>query len=170
MKRKTSRLKTSALTRARRYLFMSGDEALEELGAQCGISLDELSERRSRLLPIALTGLAANLCVWGFALAFPHFTASVYGYITGNSFPRYGDLLSVAALAIPFAPPFVSVFAILNLRGPTDLRPASTSDVMASFQYVQTSNRRWLKLMIAAICGALNCVLLLIAMLIRTGN
>ena len=170
MKRKTRRLKTSALTGARRYLFMSGSESLEDLGAQCGISLDELLERRSRLLPIALIGLAANLCVWGFALAFPHFTASVYGYITGSSFPRFDNFLSVVAFAIPFAPPFVSVFAILNLRDSTDLRPVTTPEVMASFQYVQTSNRRWVRVVIAAICGALNCVLLLIAMLIRTGN
>ena len=149
---------------------MSGDDYLFELGAKCGITLDELSERRSWLLPTALIGLAANICVWGFALAFPHFTSSVYGFITDNNLPRYGAFLSVVALAIPFAPPFVSTFALLILGDATDEQPESTSHVMASFQYAQRSNRRWVRVVIAAIVGAFNCLLLLIAMLIRTGN
>jgi hypothetical protein len=170
VKRKNRTSKPSAVTRASRYLRKSGDAYLFELGANGGIKLDELSERRSRLLPLALIGLVGNICVWAFALVFPYFTSNVYGFVTDNNLPRYGTLLSVLALAIPFTPPFVSVFALLSLRGATDAQPAAVSDVMASFQYAQTDNRRSFILIVSGICGALNCFFLLMALLIRTGN
>lgn len=149
---------------------MSGDEYLFELGAKSGVTLDELSERRSWLLPAALIGLLANICVWTFALVFPNFTSHVYGFITDTNLPRYGTFLSTLALAIPFAPPFVSAFAFLSLRAASHQPTDTSSDVMASFQYVQRADRRWFTLVVAGICGALNCLLLLIALLIRTGN
>ena len=169
-KKKNKSLKPSIATRARRYLDMSGDEYLFELAANSEIRLDELSQRRSLLISAALISFVANICVWIFALVFPHVTSNVYGFITANNIPRYGNLLSVVALVIPFAPPFVCSFALLNLRNADNEQPTSASDVMASFQYGQTANRRRLTVVAAGICGALNCFCLLVALLIRTGN
>ena len=149
---------------------MSGDEYLFELGARSETTLDELSRRRSWLLPAALIALAANICVWLLALVFPQATANVYRLLTDNNLPRYGTLLTVLAMAIPFAPPFVAAFALLSLRDATHEPPAAASDVMASFHYSQTANRRWVTVVIAGICGGLNCLCLFIALLIRTGK
>ena len=147
---------------------MSGDDYLFELGAKSATNLDELAARRRLLLPAALLGLIANASVWTFAMGFPHLTSSVYGIVTDNNLPRYGTFLSVLALAIPFAPPFVSVFALLSLRNAANEQTESASSVMTSFQYAQRSNR--FIVVAAGICGALNCLLLLVALLIRTGN
>lgn len=149
---------------------MSGDDYLSELGAKSENTLDELSQRRSWLLPAALIGLITNICVWFLALVFPKVTSNVYRFVTDNNLPRYGTLLSVLALAIPFAPPFVCAFALLSLRDAANEQPESALAVMASFHYAETANRRWFRVVVAGICGALNCLFLLIALLIRTGN
>ncbi len=169
VKKRNSTSKPPA-ARAERFLRMGDDDYLFELGAKSATNLDELAARRRLLLPAALIGLIANACVWIVALVFPHFTSSVYGFVTDNNLPRYGTFLSVLALAIPFAPPFVSAFAFLSLRNAANEQTESVSDVMASFQYSERSNRRWFILVIAGICGAFNCFLLLVALLIRTGN
>ena len=170
VKRKSRTLKTSAATRAKRYLRLSGDDYLQELGAKSETTLDDLAQRQRLLLPAALIGLVATAVVWIFALAFPNLISRVYQFITDSSVPRYGTLLSVLAMAIPFMPPFVSAFALLSMRNVAKEQPESASDVMASFQYAETSNRRWFIVVVAGICGALNCLLLLIALLVRTGN
>src|SRR5437764_5476110 len=115
VKRKSRTLKTSAATRAKRYLRLSGDDYLQELGAKSETTLDDLAQRQRLLLPAALIGLVATAVVWIFALAFPNLISRVYQFITDSSVPRYGTLLSVLAMAIPFMPPFVSAFALLSM-------------------------------------------------------
>ena len=95
---------------------MSGDDYIYELGAKSATNLDQLAERRKLLVPVALIGFTANAFVWMFALVFPHVAARAYQFLTDSNLPRYGTLLSVLAMAIPFAPPFVSAFALLSLR------------------------------------------------------
>jgi hypothetical protein len=70
-------------------------------------------------------------------------------------------------MAIPFAPPFVAAFALGRLLWPAK---EPTEGVMASFDYAQKANQRWLIVVGAGIVGGLNCFFLFVALLIVTGN
>ena len=84
--------------------------------------------------------------------------------------PRYGEILTVVAMAIPFAPPFVSVFALGNMMFPARDGSKLPDGVMGGFRYSQNANRRWQIVVAAGICGASNCLFLMMALLVATGN
>src|SRR6266849_7989674 len=53
-------------------------------------------------------------------------------------------LLNVLLMSIPFAPPFISFFALGNLLLHSPPEPEIASGVMSSFEYRQRSSKRWL--------------------------
>jgi hypothetical protein len=111
--------------------------------------------------------LIATALVWIVALAFPRTSSRIFSLVADQQLPRYGTLLTVLAMAIPFAPPFVAAFALGRLLWPAR---EPTKGVMASFDYAQKANQRWLIVVGAGIVGGLNCFLLLVALLNATGN
>lgn len=87
-----------------------------------------------------------------------------------SNLPRYGALLTVLTMAIPFAPPFLAAFVLGNLLWPESEVRELPSEVMSGYNYSQNANRRWFILVGAGVCGAVNCGLLFVALLIATGN
>lgn len=158
-----------ASSRAVRFLRKDDGAYLQELAARSEARLGALEQRRTLLLPAFVFGLVATILVWILALAFPQTSSRLYSGIMNSNLPRYGTLLTILAMAIPFAPPFVTVFALGNMLRPADDQE-SMSGVMAGFACGQKANQRWFILMAAGIAGAVNCFLLLVALLIATGN
>jgi len=149
---------------------MSHRDYLEELGASSETRLEELAHRRRLLLPVVLLGLVATGFVWLLALSFPHAASNLLSTGFGSNVPRYGTLLSVLVMSIPFAPPFILAFALGNMLLPGNDQPENPSGVMAGFNYAQKSNLRRSIVVVAGVCGALNCLLLLIALSAATGH
>jgi hypothetical protein len=149
---------------------MSDRDYLEEWGAQSEIRLDELAHRRRLLLPAFLLGLVATGLVWLLALSFPQAASNLLSAGFNAGVPRYGDLLSVLVMALLFAPPFTSAFALGNMLLAKNTEPENPSSVMAGFNYTQKSNQRRYIVLVAGMCGALNCLLLLIALASATGH
>jgi hypothetical protein len=159
-----------AKSRAMRYLRMGGDDYLFELGAQSETRLSELAERRRFLLLTFLGALLATMLVWILALSFPRTSSHLFSIVANSNLPRYGNLLAVVAMAIPFGPPFVATFTLGRMIWPANETFESSSEVMAGFNYSQKANQRWIIVVIAGIIGGINCFLLLVALLIVTGN
>ena len=153
-----------------RYLRMSSDDYLFELGAQTETRLSELAERRRFLRLTFLGALLATALVWILALSFPRTSSHLFSIVADSNLPRFGNLLSVLAMAIPFGPPFVAAFTLGRMIWPANEAFTSSSEVMAGFTYSQRTNQRWLIVVGAGITGGVNCFLLLVALLIATGN
>jgi hypothetical protein len=142
-----------------------------ELGADSEAGLLKLSEHRTFLLPAFVIGLLGALVVWILALGFPFAVSAIYSNGANSNIPtRYGTLLNVLMMSIPFAPPFISVFALGNLLFPSSPGPDIAAGVMSTLEYRQKSNRRWLIVVASGICGALNCLLLLVAVTSATSG
>ena len=73
-------------------------------------------------------------------------------------------------MSIPFTPPFITVFAFSNLLFPSAPEADVALGVMSTFAYRQTADRRWFIIIVSAMFGVLNCVLLVIALANATGN
>ena len=152
------------------YLRMGGDDYLQELAAQSETSLSELAERRRFLLLTFIGALLATVLVWSVALSFPRTLSHLFSIVANSNLPRFGNLLSVLAMVIPFGPPFVAAFTLGRMIWPANEAFESSSEVMAGFNYFQKTNQRWLIVVVAGITGAVNCFLLFVALLIATGN
>jgi len=152
------------------YLRMGGDDYLFELGAQSETRLGELAERRRLLVPTFVCALITTGLVWTIALIFPYTSSRLFLIVADSNLPRYGNLLSILAMAIPFGPPFLAMFALGRMLWPANEGFESSSEVMAGFNYSQKTNQRWVIVVMAGIVGGVNCFLLLVALLIVTGN
>jgi hypothetical protein len=95
--------------------------------------------------------------------------SAIYANGVDTNLPRYGALLSALLMSIPFAPPFISIFALGNLLFPSP-QTELTSGVMSTFEYTQKSGKRRLIVIVAGMFGALNCILLLFAVSDATGH
>ena len=143
----------------------------QDLAVKYDSGLSTLAERRKWLLPAVIFGLIGTAIVWIIALVFPHAMATIYSYGFNSDLPsRYSRLLTVLLMSIPFAPPFLSAYALGNLFFPTSTKPEIAVGVMSTFEYRQESNKKWLIFIAAGLAGALNCLLLLIALTAATGN
>jgi hypothetical protein len=144
---------------------------LADLGANSESGLLKLSEHRTWLRLAFVIGLIATALVWIVALEFPSAVSNIYANgINSNLLPqRYSTLLSVLLMSIPFAPPFVSSFALGYLIFPSSPQPNVAAGVMSTFEYRQKSNRRWVIVVAAGMFGALNCLFLLVAVSSATG-
>ena len=163
-----SRAFSRALRRARSLVTGNHDYVLD-LAADSDSGLVKLTQRRKWLLAAFVVGLVATVIMWIAALRFPYAVSAIYSNGVDTNLPRYGTLMSVLLMSIPFAPPFVSVFALSNLLFPSP-QTELTSGMMSTFQYTQKSNRRYIIFIAAGMFGALNCILLLFAVSDATGN
>jgi hypothetical protein len=111
-------------------------------------------------------GLVLTALVWAVSLSFPYAASSVLW--TGVNLES--RLLTILVMSIPFTPPFVTVFALSNLMFPSAPEPDVALGVMSTFEYRQTSDRRWFVIVVSAMFGVLNCLLLGIALASATGN
>lgn len=151
-----------------RYLRMDDAYFLQILTGKANDKLSDLEEGK-RFLPVFIVGLIATITVWVVALSFPHTASVIYSSVVNSNLPRYGTLLCILAMVIPFAPPFVSVFALGNMIQRRRASEQLDSGVMSGFSYSQQSNQRWSILIAAAASGAINCLFLMIALLVVTG-
>jgi len=160
-------LRQSKISRALRRavsLARSKRNYVEDLAANSEAGLLELTQRRTWLLRAFVIGLIATVFVWIAVLRFPYAASGILSNGFNSNLPsRYSTLLTVIVMSIPFAPPFISVFALGNLLFPSPSEPEIASGVMSTFEYRQRSDKRWLIVMAAGMFGALNCILLLIA-------
>ncbi|MFN2578798.1 MAG: hypothetical protein ABR607_14040 [Pyrinomonadaceae bacterium] len=143
---------------------------MENLAIKSDSGLSTLTRRRSWLLAAFFCGLVATLFVWIVALCFPYAASFLLSNFINSNLPRYGNLISVLLMLIPFMPPFVSAFSLGSLFFATSQASEFPSEMMAASDYTQKSNTHWLILIVAGICGAMNCLLLLIAVTSATGN
>ncbi len=152
-------------------LVMSKRNYVEDLASNSESRLLKLTQRRRWLLPAFLFGLIATVFVWIAALRFPYAASGILSNGFNSNLPsRFSVLLTVVVMSIPFAPLFISAFALGNLLFPTPPEPEIASGVMSTFEYRQESNQRWLIVIAAGMFGALNCLFLLIAISSATGN
>jgi hypothetical protein len=165
---KTSRVIKRALGFARRERQRN---YVLEFAANSEVGLLKLSQRRRWLLVAFVLGLLATALVWFAGLRFPYTASVIYSNGLNSNLPsRYSTLISVLLMSIPFAPPFVAAFALGHLIFLAPLEPEVAIGVMSTFDYRQKSNRRWLIVIVAGMFGALNCILLLIAVSSATGH
>jgi hypothetical protein len=144
---------------------------VEDLAAHSESGLLNLTQRRTWLLSAFVFGLIATVFVWIAALHFPYAASGILLNGFNSNLPsRYSTLLTVLVMSIPFAPPFISLFALGNLLFPSPAEPEIACGVMSTFEYRQKSGKRWLILIAAGMLGALNCILLAIAISSATGN
>lgn len=139
---------------------------VEDLAVRSDAGLVKLTQNRPRLIVAVVVGLVATALVWIAALGFPYAVASVMW--TGVNLQS--RLLTILVMSVPFTPPFVAVFAFSNLLFPSAPEPDIALGVMSTFEYRQTSDRRWFIIIVSAMFGALNCLLLGIALSSATGN
>ena len=143
---------------------------VEDLAANSESGLLNLTQSRTWLLPAFVFGSIATVLVWIAALRFPYAASRILSNGFNSNLPsRYSTLLTVLVMSIPFAPPFISLFALGNMLFPSPPEPEIASGVMSTFEYRQRSNKRWLIVIAAGMCGALNCLLLVIAISSATG-
>jgi hypothetical protein len=144
---------------------------VEDLAAGSEAGLLKLSQRRAWLLPAFIFGLIVTVFIWIVALRFPYTASRILSNGFNSNLPsRYSTFLTVLVVSIPFAPPFISLFALGNLMFPSPPEPEIAFGVMSTFEYRQQSNKRYLIVIAAGMFGALNCILLLIAISSATGN
>jgi hypothetical protein len=144
---------------------------VEDLAAGSEAGLLKLSQRRAWLLPAFIVGLIVTVLVWIAALRFPYAASDILSNGFGLNLPsRYSILLTVLVMSIPFAPPFVSLFALGHLLCPLSPESEIARGLMSTFEYSQQSDKRWLILIVAGMFGGLNCIVLLIAISSATGR
>jgi hypothetical protein len=142
-----------------------------DLAADSQSGLARLTQRRKWLIAAAVLGLIGTAVGWLVALRFPYFISNIYSYGVNSNLPsRYSTLLTVLLMSIPFAPPFIVVFALSHLLFPLPTEPLIEPGVMSSFEYGQQSSKQALVLIVAGMAGALNCLLLIIAVTNATGH
>jgi len=143
----------------------------QNLAVSADSGLVKLTQRRIWLLVAFLFGLIATVSIWIVALRFPFAVSALYSNGVNSNLPsRYSTLLTVLLMSIPFAPPFISLFALGNLLFPSPPEPEIASGVMSTFEYRQNSNKRWFIVIGAGMFGALNCIFLVTAISDATGN
>ena len=144
---------------------------MEDLAAGSEAGLLKLTQRRAWLLPAFIFGLIATVFVWIAALSFPYAASDILsnGFVS-NLPTRYSTLLTVLVMLIPFAPPFISSFALGHLLCPLPPESEVARGVMSTFEYTQKSGKRWFIFIAAGMFGGLNCILLLIAISSATGR
>jgi hypothetical protein len=139
---------------------------VEDLAIKSETGLGQLTRTRKRLLAGIAAGLFTTALVWITAMSFPY-AASKFLW---SGFSWQSRLVTILVMSIPFTPPFITVFSISHLMFPSADQPETAVGVMSTFAYRQTSNRRWFIIIVSAIVGLLNCVLLAIALARVTGN
>lgn len=160
-----------ARSRAKSLHAKSKRNYVEDLALYSESGLFKLTQRRRWLVAAFVFGLIATVLIWIVALRFPYTASGILSNGFNSNLPsRYSILLTVLVLAIPFAPPFISSFALGHLLFPASTEPEILSGVMSTFDYRQKSNKRWFIVIAAGMFGALNCVLLLIAISSATGH
>jgi len=169
----------TVLTRSRIYrtvkravsLGRSKRNYVEDLAASSSAGLLNLTQRRAWLLPAFLCGLIATVFVWIAALRFPYAASDILSNGFGSNLPtRFSILLTVLVMSIPFAPSFISLFALGHLLCPLPPEAEIARGVMSTCEYTQKSGKRWLIFIAAGMFGGLNCILLLIAISSTTGR
>jgi hypothetical protein len=159
-----TRSKISRPVRRALSLVRSKRNYVEDLAASCEAGLLKLTQRRAWLLPAFIFGLISTVFVWIAALRFPHAASGILSNGFGSNLPsRYSTLLTVLVMSIPFAPPFISLFALGHLLCPSQPEGEIARGVMSTFEHTQKSGKRWLIFIAAGMFGGLNCILLLIA-------
>jgi hypothetical protein len=137
---------------------------VEDLAVNYDSGLSRLTHRRPRLLWAFVFGVIATALIWIAALRFPYAASGILSNGFNSNLPsRYNTVLTVLVMSIPFVPPFISSFALGTLLFPSPPEPEITSGVMSTFEYSQNSNKRYTIFIAAGMFGALNCILLLIA-------
>jgi len=139
---------------------------VEDLAVRSDTELLNLTQRRRRLLVGFVSGLIVTAFVWITALSFP---AAVSEVFSAGLSPGI-NLLAILLWCIPFAPPFVSVFALSHLLFPSPPGRELACGLMSTFEYRQKTNRRTIIFIVAGMFGALNCLMLLIAVTSATGH
>ena len=144
---------------------------VEDLAAGSETGLLKLTHRRTWLLPAFVFGLVATVFVWMAAFSFPHAASGILLNGFNSNLPaRYSLLLTVLVMLIPFGPPFMSAFALGHLLFPSPPDPNIARGLMSTFEYTQKSGKRWLIFIAAGMFGALNCILLVVAISDANGN
>jgi len=118
------------------------------------------------LVPAFIFGLVTTAFIWIAALRFPQAASSVLL----NGFDTNSKLVVILVMSIPFAPPFISLFALGNLLFPVSPGAEIAVGLMSTFEHRQKSDRQWLIVIVAAMLGALNCLLLVAALAEATGH
>ena len=139
---------------------------VEDLAVNSDVGLDKITKNRRRLFAAIVIGLIATALVWLVAMSFP-FAASD---VLWSGFNLQNRLLTILIMSIPFTPAFTTAFALSNLLFPSAPEPNIALGMMSTFSYRQTSDRRWLTIIVSAMFGALNCFLLAFALSNATGN
>jgi len=99
-----------------------------DLALKYDAGLSALAARRKWLLPAFVFGLLGTAIVWVVALSFPDVIAAIYSNSLNSNLPsRYSNLISICLMSIPFAPAFLSAFALGNILFPTALIRISPS-------------------------------------------
>jgi hypothetical protein len=160
-----------AAERARLLAAAGKRDYVEDLAIKSDAGLAELSQRRTWLRAAFVLGLIATAIVWITALRFPHIFSLIYSNGVNSGLPgSFDTLLTIVLMSIPFAPPFVAVFALSHLMFPSPAPVEIATGLMSTFEYRQKSNRRTLIIIAAGMAGALNCLLLLILVTTVTGH
>jgi hypothetical protein len=129
---------------------------LEELAVRSDSGLSTLGERRKSLLLTLVCGLIATALVWIVALVFPNFAFN----LLENEVITNSKLASILLMLVPFAPPFVSSFALSSLLFTTPPGPDTVTGVMSSFEYREKQAKKSLLIVASAILGGFNCLLI----------
>jgi len=118
------------------------------------------------LVPVLICGLIATASVWIVALLFPAFAFSLLeSKVISNS-----KLALVLLLLIPFAPPFVSSFALGTLVFPAVPGPNTATEIMSTFEDRQQYDKKWLLITSSAMLGGFNCLLMFWVVAVGAGN
>jgi hypothetical protein len=126
--------------------------------------LDKLTARRTRLLTALVGGLIGTAIIWIMGVRFPETVSLIYSNGVNSNLPSGGStFLTVILMSIPFTPPFVIVFALANLLFPPSPQPQVPTGLMSSYKYTESSKKQSLIIVVAGMFGALNCVLLWVA-------
>ena len=139
---------------------------VEELAVKSDSGLSTLSERRKWLVPALVCGLIATAFVWLVALLFPNFAFS----LLENNVITNSKLASILLMLIPFAPPFVSSFALGTLVFPDAPGPNTATGIMSSFEYRRQNDKKWLLIVCSAMLGGFNCLLMFWAVAEASGH
>jgi hypothetical protein len=139
---------------------------VEDLAIKSDTGLDKLTKKRTRLFAAIVLGLITTALVWLASMSFAYAASS----ILWNGFNLSSRLVTILVMSIPFTPPFITVFAFSTLLFPSADQPENALGVMSTFTYRQTADRRWFIIIVSAMVGALNCLLLVIALSNATGN
>jgi len=138
---------------------------VEDLASQSDVGLDILTKNRRRLFAAIILGLITTALIWLASMSFPYLASS----LLWNSFNLESRLVTILVMSIPFTPPFITVFVLSNLLFPSAPQPNVALGMMSTFSHRQTSDR-WFIIIVSAMFGALNCILLVIALANATGN